>query len=133
MRFVTGWLARPRNLQLLALILAAPIATGLSAIYFFVLVSNRWDPSMQKLQLEIVRDVMMYIHMIIFFAIIALSAGLIRSIKANAGSKFGFEVDLLDEYDSPAGVLAPIAPIETVTITSSDETIADDDTTTKVE
>jgi len=92
------WFFTRRNLQLVAVVVAAPILTVISLIYFSFLATYDWLPADHKLMLQIIRDVMMYIHGTIFVAFLALCAGLVRHIMFKAGA-LEVNIDLVDEHD----------------------------------
>ncbi len=100
-KLLLGWFGRPRNLQVLALILAAPAVTATTMVYLSAVVFRTWDGPQAAAQLEIIRDGVMYAHLLLFLIIGALTAGLVRSVELKAG-KVGFAIDLMDDHDGTA-------------------------------
>lgn len=95
---VLGWFSKLKNIQVISLIIVVPTFTLISLGYMAVAVMWPWAVENQALQLEILRDGIMYVHGLLFISILALTAGLIRSVKIGAGA-FSAELDLADEYD----------------------------------
>lgn len=111
-KVILSWFGRLKNLQVLALMFAAPVLTLISLLYLYVAVLGPWGTGNQQQQLEIVRDGMMYVHILLFVCIIALTAGLVRSVGINIAGKAGLMIDLADEHDGP-GVMMQNVEITT--------------------
>lgn len=102
-RLILGWVGRPRNLQTLALIAASPVLTAVSLIYLLAVTGHAWSPDHQAIQLQLIRDGIMYVHLLLFVTIAALTAGLVRSFNLSMG-KIQFNIDLADDYDGASNV-----------------------------
>lgn len=112
---ILNWFGKLKNLQVLALIIASPILTLISLLYLYVAVLGPWGADNHETQLAIVRDGMMYVHILLFVCIIALTAGLVRSVGVNIAGKAGLMIDLADEHDQP-GVMMQNVEIGDVTV-----------------
>lgn len=115
-KVVLGWFGRARNLQMLALILCGPVFTIVSLLYLWVAWKGPWEPGNQELQLQIIRDGVMWVHVLLFLAISALTAGLVRSIKLNIADKVEFMVDLADDLDTPSNIAETAMSISADTV-----------------
>ena len=104
-KVILSWFSRLKNLQVLALIIASPVLTAISLVYLYAVIYGPWGSENITLQLELLRDGMMYVHVLLLVCIMALTSGLVRSISLNIAGKAGMTIDLADEYDSPTTVM----------------------------
>jgi len=105
LKLILNWFSRLKNLQVLALIVASPVLTAISLLYLYVIVRGPWGTEHVTEQLELVRDGMMYVHLILLVCIVALTAGLVRSVGVNIAGKAGLMIDLADDKDGAPSVM----------------------------
>lgn len=104
-KVLLSWFGRLKNLQVLALIIASPVLTAISLVYLYAVIYGPWGSDNVPMQLELIRDGMMYVHVLLLVCIMALTSGLVRSISLNIAGKAGMTIDLADEHDSPTTVM----------------------------